>query len=386
MTKKFSRAATQHALATCRLFTLAAIWAIFFTLGFQSPVIADETDGVISTPANAREIAAREVQLARETVEEARSATVSAKIQLEDFIARHFDDHHLRGATPLPKFRESRPGRGSAVNPQLDQLNQQLNDLKTRRADLLTRLTPVHPDILEVDERIAVLSQRLALEHPPAEEPAAPGAAEGLDAADGNLGEYLSSERARHQQSASAYAKLVARCQTAERDLQAALEAEGLAAQRLAEIGVSAAPMPSPSVNSLPTPAATPSGHVAKAPRQGSQPLALAVLLIALAVAALAAVKLARSSTDAVFANAAEVSAVLAVPVVGIIPAAEMASHELPAAGRLRRGTRLLAEVLLALAVFIAVAYLVQNPLSIWRICTDPMDGLSRMSRFFWAN
>jgi hypothetical protein len=76
----------------------------------------------------------------------------------------------------------------------------------------------------------------------------------------------------------------------------------------------------------------------------------------------------------------------LALPVVGIIPAADMASYELPAASRFRRGTQLLAEVLLALVVFVTVAYLVQNPLSIWQICTDPIDGLSRLARFFGAS
>jgi hypothetical protein len=389
MTKKKSSAGIQHALPACRLVNLTAIWAVFFALGLQPPAFADETDEGNSTSASERQIADRELQLAHETVEKARSATVSAKMQLDDFIARHFDEHHLRGASPLPKFRGSQPARKSAANPRWQQLNDQLTELKTRREDLLNRLMPVHPDVMEVDDQIAVLSRRLALERLPAEAPAPPGAAEGVDAADGDLAEYLSSERQRHQQSASAYAEILARWQAAERDLHAALEGERQAAQRLAEIKAPIVPMaamPSPTVTSLPMPAPSASGHASKAPRQGSQPLALAVLLIALAVAALAAIKLARSSTDAVFANAAEVSAVLAVPVVGIIPAAEMASYELTGGSRFRRGTQFLAEILLALAVFVAVAYVVQNPLFIWQICTDPMDGLSRMARFFRAN
>ncbi|MBI3837956.1 MAG: hypothetical protein HY288_08485 [Planctomycetia bacterium] len=112
----------------------------------------------------------------------------------------------------------------------------------------------------------------------------------------------------------------------------------------------------------------------------------LAALLIASVVTAIAAVKLVRSSSGAVFANAAEVSAVLALPVVGIVPAAEIASDTRPAAARVRRATLLMAEVLLAVLVFAAVAYLVQDPSFLWRLCTDPWEGVGGMMRFFGAN
>jgi hypothetical protein len=50
--------------------------------------------------------------------------------------------------------------------------------------------------------------------------------------------------------------------------------------------------------------------------------MALAALVLALAVAAVAAVRLARSSADPIFSSPDEVAAALAIPVVGISPAA----------------------------------------------------------------
>src|SRR4029077_10507920 len=116
------------------------------------------------------------------------------------------DEHQLRGAAPLPTFQESRPASKTAVHSQGEQLKKQLAELKMRREDLVTRLMPAHPDVTEVDDRIAALSRRLALEGPRARESARPDAAE---AAAGSLAEYLSYEKQRHQQSASAYAEIL---------------------------------------------------------------------------------------------------------------------------------------------------------------------------------
>jgi hypothetical protein len=393
MTKKNSSVAGQHAVAARRLLILTAIVAGFFALDFQRQAIADEADRDQSTCERERESATTALRLARETAEKARSAATSARAELDDFIKRHFDEHRQRGAADLPKFRESKPQHKPADNPSWQELKNQLAELRARREEMLSQLMPAHPDVVEIDDQIAALSRRLTLEALPTEEPAQRGSGDGVDAADLSLAEYLASERDRHRHSSAAYEEILARWQSSDRDLQTAVEAERQASRRLADIKPPASPAvsvalvtPAPVTQPLPLPAHSAAGPTVKTRPQGSQPLALAVLLVALVVVALAAVKLARSNADAVFSSAAEISATLALPVVGILPAAEMANDEHPATRRLTHWTRLLAEVLLALAVFVAVAYLVQNPLIIWQICTDPVEGLSRIMHSFRPN
>ncbi len=368
---------------------LAAMFALVLAIGLQSQAFAASADAGKSTWAREREIAAHDLELAHRAAEQARATAAAAKVQLDDFIARHFDDQRLRGAAPLPRFRESQPAREHSVNPRWKELTRQLADLKTHREDLLNRLMPAHPDVLKLDDHIAELSQQLALERPIAEERAPTGPAEGDGSANASIDGYLSLEQQRQQQTAATYEEIFARWQTAERDLLAGLEAERAAARHLAEIKVPAAaaavahrPVPTP----LPKPSAGAPRPTINTQDQGSQPLALAVLLTALAVAALVAVRLARSSNDAVFASAADVSAALALPVVGIIPAAERPVHDRSSTTQIRRCIVLVAQVLLALLVFAAVAYLVQNLSLLWQLCMDPLEALSRMSRFFATN
>ncbi|HEV3136925.1 MAG TPA: hypothetical protein VGZ26_03455 [Pirellulales bacterium] len=393
MTKNYSSAGHQPAFAARRPLILAALLAGFFAPDLQRQSIAAEADQHHSTWERERESAATELQLAHGAAEKARSAATSEKAQLDDFVRRHFDDHQQRGAAPLPKLREPKQQQRLPDNPSSQQLKAQFAELKARREEMLTRLMPAHPDVVELDDRIAALFRRLALEPVPADGPAPRSADDRVDAADGSLAEFLASERERHKHSSAVYEELLARWQSADRDLQAAVESERQAAERLADIKPPVSPAaavasvtPPPFTQPLPLPKHSESRPTAKSRPQGSQPLALAVLLIALVVVALAAVKLARSSADVVFTSAAEVSAALALPVVGIIPAVEMANDELPATRRVARGTRLLAEVLLAVAVFVAVAYLVQDPSIIWQICIDPADGLSRLMRLFRLN
>ncbi|MBI3836666.1 MAG: hypothetical protein HY288_01865 [Planctomycetia bacterium] len=233
------------------------------------------------------------------------------------------------------------------------------------------------------------MSQKLELERPFAEELPPSGGVEAVDAADLNLAEYLNSEKHRHRQSASEFEEVFARWRAAERELQAALESERQAAQRLAEMKSPVAPAAAARPSGTPpSPVRAPSAPLPPVNRQqpSSQPLVLAALLIASVVTAVAVVKLVRFNNGAVFANAAEVSAALALPVVGIVPAVETACDVRPTAARVRRATLLMGEVLLAVLIFATVAYLVQDPSFLWRFCTDPWEGVGGMMRLFGAN
>jgi hypothetical protein len=114
--------------------------------------------------------------------------------------------------------------------------------------------------------------------------------------------------------------------------------------------------------------------------------LALAALLIALAVAALAAVKLARSSSDVYFENVDDVAAALALPVVGVISpfdnAVSSSALSQPPATRLVRHITLACELTLAVIAFALVAYGVQNPAALWHACTHPLESLGNIARF----
>ena len=113
--------------------------------------------------------------------------------------------------------------------------------------------------------------------------------------------------------------------------------------------------------------------------------MALAALLIALAVAALAAVKLARSSSDVYFESVDDVAAALALPIMGVISPFDNAapSNALPQspATRLTRHVMLACELMLAVIAFALVAYGVQNPAALWLACTHPLESLGNIAR-----
>jgi hypothetical protein len=101
----------------------------------------------------------------------------------------------------------------------------------------------------------------------------------------------------------------------------------------------------------------------------------MATLIVALAVAALAAVRLARSANETMFANADEITAALALPVVGVLPAVD-SSAEPSLGSRFVQGLVYLAQLLLALAVFALVAYAVQNIAAIATAVMHPIESL----------
>ena len=111
-----------------------------------------------------RELAVVELRQAQAKLEWARATASDAKRDLDNFVARHFEEQRSRVQTPLPEPTPSTtPPAPSA--PANDAVRQQIeNDRKeliVRREQLLGRLTPLHPEVLDLNERIASLDQRL---------------------------------------------------------------------------------------------------------------------------------------------------------------------------------------------------------------------------------
>jgi hypothetical protein len=93
-------------------------------------------------------------------------------------------------------------------------------------------------------------------------------------------------------------------------------------------------------------------------------------------------VRLARSANEAMFANVDEVTAALALPVVGVIPAVDR-SADPSIVSRFVQGVVYLAQLLLALAVFTLVAYAVQNIGVIGQAISHPTESLHNAATYF---
>jgi hypothetical protein len=347
-----------------------------------------------------REVAVRQLERARATVEVARAAAARSKGELDQFLAAHFEFIRSRAGETLPEPRQPLPSTRppKQVNQEAEQLNSQINELKLRRDDLLQRFTQAHPEVVDVENRLGELMLQLSSLEP-----------DGADAESVTPGDVVDPSRPadagsnrqsillkQQQMAAEEYEQHVERWQASEEDLKTALDAEEWAAARLAAIQLPPASRPAiktPDViNADPpvtgtAPAAQPPAVAMDDPsrQQGSQPLALAALLIALAVAALAAVRLARSSSDVYFENVDDLAAALALPVVGVITSTDnsvTASLSQSPATRWIRNATFACELLLAVIAFALVAYGVQNPGAMWHACTHPLESLSNIGRY----
>ncbi len=338
------------------------------------------------------ETAKRQMKRAHEVVEPARTAVTATKSELDDFVAQHFRELGSQATDLLPQ--PQKPSVSSTAVEEAEKLRGQIEEFVAKRDQLLERFTEVHPEVAETEAHLAELSRRLTSLRAGArgaeDLPSGP-AADPSNAADRGPIARSGVEKRRHRTAAEQYRQHIERWQAAQQDLHAALEAEEQAAARLAAIKLpsttaSVAPVPhSKPAAAAPIAAPTTTRKVA-APdnhQQRSQSLALAALLIALAVAALAAVKLARSTGDTFFASVDDVAAALALPVVGVIPAVDRRAEIRAVRARVVRRSVFAAEILLAVAVFALVAYCVQNLSSAWQLCTHPLESLSRVTRLF---
>jgi hypothetical protein len=347
-----------------------------------------------------REIATRQLERAQSAVEVARSAAAKSKKELDQFLIAHFETMRSRAAEPLPERRRPAPRikPPTLTNREAEQLNAQIKELKLRRDDLLQRFTDVHPEVADVEGRLGELMLRLSSLEPAAENAESLAPSELVDPGPSRQSILLKQQ----QMAAEQYEQHVERWQAAEEDLKTALDAEERAVARLASIQLRPAlpsmtpppPTATPSILTsepsvtvaAPAPSRPAASTAGESRQQGSQPLALAALLIALAVAALAAVKLARSSSDVYFENVDDVAAALALPVMGVLVPIDNVSSSIlfsqRPATRMTRRAMLACELLLAVIAFAIVAYGVQNPSALWHVCMHPLESLGNIARF----
>jgi hypothetical protein len=338
--------------------------------------------------------AEQQLDTARQAVARARAVAAQAQSELERAAA---ENETLAKAPALEKSTvaaEKAPAGATAeMQTAIEAVRLQIQTLQAERTELLQHKTAEHPLIVDVDVRLQECADKLTeLLRDPAASEALPAAKEAesveFGAPQPSAAEAYAAQR---QQAAARLQTALSNWQAADAELRRAVDAEVTATRRLAELS-RAVPAPEPVAEATPEPrkigeipatvnAATPSAREAAAPiqehvtpdsdRVGSQPLVLGALVLALVVAAVAAIKLAKAGDDTVFAGADDAAATLALPVMGIIPATPSGLRRTSHAQRLR-AMQFLAQLVAAVLVFAAVAYAVQNPATVWEFCTHP--------------
>lgn len=102
---------------------------------------------------------------ARQAAETARQQFLAAGSRLEEFLQRHFQEHQSPAAAMStlrpPPAPSAEPGLPMIDNPHWVELDHQREELARHRAELLVERTPLHPEVRDVELRIAQLEQRL---------------------------------------------------------------------------------------------------------------------------------------------------------------------------------------------------------------------------------
>ena len=353
--------------AAARLIAVCAV-ALLLSAG----AIADDSE----PPTQARpDTPDAQIRSAHQAVEDARATAAAAKLQLDDFVSRHFEEHRELAAAPGAQSGSM----ASNEDPERGRLQEQMQELTAHRDELLDHLTPAHPEVADVESRIERLSKRLAAldQHAPATEETRttlnpPGPAE---PATNEISGSFAAQQDRDREAAKEYQRLFERWRGAERQFQAAIQAEYSLVQsqaapkgRPTPIAQAArpavlAPPARQTVSRIATSPALPQANTSaaiRAPNRSSQPLALGAFLMALVITAWAAVKLARSTSGALFSSVDDVSAALALPVVGVIPASSSPRLAHATESASLRLLTLVAQLVIAIIVFAIVAYTVQ--------------------------
>lgn len=323
-----------------------------------------------------REAASRELAAARTEVQAAQAECGRTRAALDEFLANHLDAQREADA------EQSQTDAEREQQAKLrEELKSQLAELQAKRVALLQTLTEEHPEVIDITSQVEALEARVKTsdeQDPAGENPSRGQSKASLDAAE--------------------YRRLLGDWRTAERRLDSARQAESAAADQLHAVtelllhrpaqGASTATPPAdpaaaplageshdaPHPREADSAVAIPAGEAQNVRASRTQTLALASLALAVMLAALAAVRLARATADPLFSSADEVSAALAVPVVGLIPFG--AKTAAASDSGIRRGAVLLAQVVLALALFSAVAYGVVHFDALIRFFSNPVETL----------
>lgn len=359
-----------------------------------APASAADLDELLT--AQDRHAAARTYRRAATALEQARGQAAAARQQLDVFLMEHFE---VRAELPPAVQQEPRLPQSEEPlwpDPQLARWKTELGELQSERRQLLETLSEDDALVLDLDQRIDDAERKIA-EFGAAMTPTSDDSYSELLAGDPDA-EAPAGEPAgaAQQQAADEYRRLFELWQRAELAVDTAIAAHAAAAKQLEVLALAPQQRP-PTTDALHRSSGVPvkpgvhaeSRPENTAPRtstpvgdsSNSQVLALGALLLALAIAAFAAVRLARSTADPLFASADEVAAALAIPVVGIIPAAAARDARREQGADRRRGWTLLGEVLMALAVFCATVFVLQAPSGLWHGVTHPIETVGSAIR-----
>jgi hypothetical protein len=338
----------------------------------------------------------RELDQARAAVAEARQSALAAKSELEAAVnarsaAPARQSEAVDAASPKqPPRPEAPPEDANVAGTKV--LKRLIAELQAERMELLAHLTPQHPLILDAEMRLDEYRRQLAAL-------TSNGATESSDQVNDSGLRIVVEEQQTSEISSAPQAEVPAPVQqpsaedslrleqaltnweTAQTDLEMALDREMATADRLAALRVrhasnqrkAAAPESSaepPTAVAVESPRSPPADT---APSR-SQPLVLAAFVIALLIAAVASIKLARATDQTIFSGADDAAASLSLPVVGVIPAGSSAAVHGSILHR-HRTVVFLIQILAAVAVFALVALLVQNPGATWQFISAPLNS-----------
>ena len=232
---------SRYLLRTRRAFAgIVGVWLAVLVLSLavcSSRSIADNSSSQLDGELAA---AADELEAVRQRAEAARAAAEKAKRELDRYVARHFEEQESRAEEPIlvPELPKPKPAPEDLPPPAIEAewLLGQIQRLKLERASLLSRYTPAHPQVVELEVRLADMRRQLAEAH----EGRVPDDAQSSDDdAESSLKrewtDRLGADKDRDRQSVSQYRKALARWQKAQRQAKAAAEAEALAAEKMSE-------------------------------------------------------------------------------------------------------------------------------------------------------
>ena len=378
---------TSTPTALRQLSCLLLIAACLAIAAFPARLMADG-EAQTSDGSTSQEAVQREARASPRGRCPARSAAVWAKADLDEVAATQFDAQKAAGQDRMPAMpgAAGEPAAKHIARTAIESLQQKIANLRAERADLLTHMTAEHPLIVDADVRLEEMLRDLA------EMVRSATGSEALPAATPQVAAQPAAQPAPRDEAQAKFQRALARWDAAQKDLQAAIDAEVSAAERLTALkahtgvteAVPALPVPNELTSDVETtsPSATTTATAAPAApaskpveHAGSRPLVLGALIVALVVAAFASVKLARGTNETVFAGADDVASALSLPVVGIIPALSGIGSHGSMAQRFR-GLALFGQLLVAVAVFAAVAYFVQNPSALWQFLSSPLETL----------
>jgi|GEM_PF-6174604 len=109
------------------------------------------------------ELARARAQRCHREAEEAKARSLAARFDLDQFLAAHFREHELAanaasGDAGAEVSLDEPPKL--VLNPAYAAIEQRLTELARVRDDLGTRLTPEHPEVQDVEMRLAELTER----------------------------------------------------------------------------------------------------------------------------------------------------------------------------------------------------------------------------------